>query len=85
MLDIGDGAGALVLRTAPNLSGQEIEIASAETGRRTHVWVLPRIVGSTTLHAAVFGGLPPGDYSVPSDDGTITVRVVAGVVTEVSL
>jgi len=85
VLDIGSGAGALVLRSGPELANQEIEIVSA-AGQRTHVWVLARRVGSgAVMHAAVFTGLAPGVYQVPTSRGWRRVGVEADTVTEVDL
>jgi hypothetical protein len=65
VLELGPGAGALVLRTPSSLDGAEIEISRADTdGPRTHSMVRPRHVAGATLHAAVYPDLPPGDYVI---------------------
>ena len=55
----------------------------SEPSKRTHVWVLARSSGNTTVYAAVFPSLPAGDYAVIEPDGSITavVRVPANQVT----
>ena len=61
MLDIGPGAGALIIFTTDELRGSEIEISPVgEDHRRTHTDVLPRKVASGYVSAAVVGSLPAG-------------------------
>ena len=55
LLDIGDGAGALILYTDPDMLGTEIEISPVgQDDRRTHVAVLARPGQDPPLHAAVY-------------------------------
>ncbi len=72
LLDLGPGAGALVLRTGPDANGREIEISPAgcPSGHRTHSQVRAREVPSGTQYAAVYPGLPAGDYTVWLDART---------------
>src|SRR5580692_2221640 len=82
VLELGPGAGALVLRTPPELDGAEIEISLAGAeGPRTHSMVRPRHVAGATLYAAVYPDLPPGDYVIwTSHDvpgGTCTINPAA--------
>ena len=80
ILELGPGVGALVLRTLPEANGQEIEISPAGSppGHRTHSQVRPRVVPGGTQYAAVYPGLPAGNYTVwldpdtPGTDVTIT-------------
>jgi len=84
VLELGPGAGALVLRTPAALDGREIEIAREGTAApRTHAAVRPRYVAGETQHAAVYPGLAPGNYIVWADHDTpaATVTVTAGSVT----
>jgi len=81
VLDLGPGIGALVLRTPPELDGQEIEISARERpGQRTHALVRPRHTAGGTSYAVVYPGLVPGDYLVWRDAATaaLTVAVADG-------
>jgi hypothetical protein len=84
-MDVGEYAGALVLRSTPAREGLEIEIhPAAAPERRTHVWVLPRRGrDDAVVYAAVFPSLVPGDYTVLEPDGAprYTISVSANVVT----
>ena len=82
-LDIGDGAGALLIDTDAHRVGEEIEVERVGAGRRTHVAVLTRRVGATVAHAAVFASLPEGDYLVfdPLTATAIDVCVESGQIT----
>jgi hypothetical protein len=85
MVDVGAGAGALVIYTRNELRGQEIELGARGRGsKRVHTDVLRRKVARGYVNAAVFGSLPAGEYrlwhrtlSKPAD-----VRIVGGEVTE---
>jgi hypothetical protein len=85
MVDVGAGAGALIIYTRDELRGQEIEIGARGGGsKRVHTDVLRRKVAGGYVNAAVFGSLPEGGYrlfhkalSEPTD-----VRIVGGEVTE---
>jgi hypothetical protein len=86
VLDIGDGVGALVLYTSPELIGQEVEVSlRGQDGSRTHTAVHERRVMGRMVCAGVFPELPAGDYRIWTDD-VLQVReftVVSGQVTEV--
>jgi hypothetical protein len=90
VLELGPGAGALVLHTSAELNGVEVEISrvsdDGQHGHRTHSRVRRRHVAAGTQYAAVYPGLPPGEYRIWRDDGTpaIAVTVVAGAVTTAS-
>jgi hypothetical protein len=65
LLDIGEGAGALVVYTPAALLGREIEIrphGGAWAG--VHTAVRARHIGERVLHAGVFGSLPVGHYDL---------------------
>jgi hypothetical protein len=85
MVDVGPGAGALVIYARDELRGQEIEISPAGSdGQRVHTDVLRRRVGGGYVCAAVFGSLAEGAYrlwhsSLPAPRG---VQIVGGQVTE---
>jgi hypothetical protein len=82
VLELGPGAGALVLHTPAELNGAEIDISlAASRGHRTHSMVRPRHVAGGTQYAAVYPGLPPGEYTIWRADGTpaSTVTVSGGV------
>ena len=80
MLDLGQGAGALVLHTAADLHGVEIEISP--TGRdedRSHKQVHERPIAGRSLYGAVFDSLPAGEYTLWLDDRPLRRHVaVAG-------
>lgn len=87
VLELGPGAGALVLHTPAELNGAEIDISLAgHQGHRTHSMVRPRHVAGGTQYAAVYPGLPPGEYTIWRDDGTpaVTVAVADGAAAAVS-
>lgn len=83
VLELGAGAGALVLHTPPELNGAEIDISVGRHGRRTHSLVRPRLVAGGTTYAAVYPELPPGEYTIWRDPLTAaaTVTVAGGQVT----
>lgn len=83
VLELGPGAGALVLHTPPELTGAEIDISQAG-GYRTHSRVRPRHVSGGTQYAAVYPGLPPGEYTIwlGPDDAAGMVSITAGTVTD---
>ncbi len=63
MVDVGPGAGALVIYTGDDLRGEEIEISpQGDDGNRTHTDVLRRRVAEGFVNAAVFGSLAEGGY-----------------------
>ena len=86
MLELGPGAGALVLHAPPELDGREIEVSGAG-GHRTHALVRQRRTADRTLYAAIYPGLASGEYTIWRDDDTAagTVQVAAGQVTSMSL
>jgi hypothetical protein len=88
MLDIGEGAGALVLVTDARLAGAEIEVSrDGSGGMRTHAQVHLRRAGGTVRHAAVFAALDPGRYALLRADGSrwMPFEVSAGAVTELDV
>ena len=85
MVDVGPGAGALVIYTDEAWRGREIEISPrGDDRKRTHTEVLRRKVAGGFVEAAVFGSLAEGEYSLWHDDapGPTPVRIVGGQVTE---
>jgi hypothetical protein len=86
MVDVGPGAGALVIYTTDGLHGQEIEISPAgKDTQRTHTDVLRRKTGAGYVCAAVFGSLGEGDYRLWREGGAepVEVHITGGQVTEV--
>jgi hypothetical protein len=86
VLDLGADIGALILDTAADLLGQEIEISLVggdPAARRTHSMVRERKIASGTGYAAVYPDLPAGDYTVWRDTVTAaaTVTIAGGRVT----
>jgi hypothetical protein len=87
VLDLGAGIGALVLYTPPALDGEEIEI-SRPGHARTHSRVRPRVTSAGTRYAAVYPGLPAGQYTIwrsadrPGDgEPVMTIAIAGGSVT----
>jgi hypothetical protein len=84
VLELGPGVGVLVLRTPPELDGTEIEISlSGDPGHRNHSLVRPRHVTGGAQFAAVYPGLPPGEYTIWRDRlaPVATVTITEAVVT----
>jgi hypothetical protein len=88
MLDLGPGVGALVLHTAADLHGVEIEISPAgRDGERAHKQVHERPVAGRPLYGAVFEALPAGDYTLWLGDEPLRrgVAVTEAAVTDITL
>jgi len=97
VLDIGGGAGALVVYAPDELADEEVEIRPhGAHWAGVHAAVRARRVGAGVLHAGLFDNLDAGLYDlrirpVRGDEraawrrATVTVEVSAGVVTETSL
>jgi hypothetical protein len=65
LVDIGEGAGALVVYTSETLLGREIEIRPhGGSWAGVHTAVRARHMGERVLHAGVFGTLPVGHYDL---------------------
>ena len=85
VLDIGQDIGAPIIYTNAELRGREIEVSQRGVPQRVHVEVLERRIKDQPVFAAVFPGLPAGDYDIwenaanPSD----TVTILGGEVTTV--
>lgn len=87
VLDIGAGIGALVLHVPAELVGVEIDVVGIGPGTTsTHSLVRPRLMPDRTLYAAVYPGLPEGEYRIPTAAGfpATDVHVLGGSVAEVS-
>jgi hypothetical protein len=86
MVDVGPGAGALVIYTGDGLHGDEIEISPiGDDAQRVHTEVLRRRIASGKVCAAVFGSLAEGDYRLWHKSLTAPreVRILSEQVTEV--
>lgn len=86
VLDIGEGFGALLIYTTPELRGTEIEVSrAADNATRVHAEVLERRVGGEPVFAAVLAALPEGDYRIWTDDPRLrnAVTIRSGEVAEV--
>jgi hypothetical protein len=87
VLEIGDGVGALIVHTEPELHGVEIEISPAgDDTQRSHKEVLERSTGGRPAFTAVFDRIPEGTYTlwtagVPQ---ARKVAVAGGQITELS-
>ena len=85
VLDLGDGVGALVVHTGPELLGVEIEISpSGKDGEREHKQVLQRSAGAAVATVLVFDNLQEGEYTLWHEGVAKArgVRVSSGAVTE---
>ena len=88
MLDLGPGVGALVLRTAADLHGTEIEISPAGRDKeRSHKQVHERPVAGRPLYGAVFDSLPAGEYTLWLDGRPLQrhVAVAGAAVTHIEI
>jgi hypothetical protein len=89
VLELGGDVGVLVLVTPASLLGHEIEISpvDGDPGSRTHSMVRERMTASGTSHAAVYPGVPAGQYTVWRDAGTPagTVTIAGGQVARFTL
>jgi len=86
LLDVGGDVGALVLLADPDVIGTEIEVAPVGfDGHRVHTVVHPRLVGSTTVAAAVFVGLVAGRYAICGSEELSDITVEGGRVAQFDL
>jgi len=86
VLDIGEGFGALLIYTKPELRGREIEVSQVgDDARRVHAEVLERRVGGEPVFAAVLAALAEGDYRIWTYDPRLrnAVTIRGGEVAEV--
>ena len=85
VLELGDGIGALIVHTDPEMVGNEVEISPSSDDRcRSHKAVLRRRAGHNNFSVLVFDNLPKGSYTLWVD-GTARardVRVESGAVSE---
>lgn len=84
VLDIGDGVGALVLVTPPDMIGREIEVSRVDDDRaRTHSQVHQRTIGGRDVGAAVYPALAEGTYRIWDDaQRRLRVEIRSGEVSE---
>lgn len=82
VLELGAGAGALVLYAGQELAGREVEVEHRDTGKRTHTEVHERVVNGRTVFAGVFPELAEGAYRVL--ELGLDVEILSGQVTEVT-
>jgi hypothetical protein len=69
VLDLGDGVGALIVHTDPELLGVEVEISpSGDDVGRQHKAVLRRTTGHGTATVLVYDNLAEGSYTLWVDD-----------------
>jgi hypothetical protein len=82
LLELGGDVGVLVLHAPAALLGHEIEISPSGGGtpRRTHALIRERRTATGVSYAAVYPGVPAGQYTVWRDAGTPagTVTVTGG-------
>lgn len=83
-LDIGGEIGTLILYTPAELLGAEIEISPrAPAAKRTHAAVRERHTPNRTCYAALYPGLPAGEYTIWQDHGKplATITITGGQIT----
>jgi len=70
VMELGADIGALILFTAADLDGREIEISrdDAPGAPRTHSQVRQRHIATVTKYAAVYPGLRAGRYTIWRDE-----------------
>jgi hypothetical protein len=88
VLDIGEGVGALIVETDPEMHGVEIEISrEGEPRNGAHKQVLERSAGGSSRYTAVFDGLRAGRYALWTGEQARARAVVVrgGRVTELQL
>jgi hypothetical protein len=65
VLELGEGVGALVVHTDPDMHGVEVEISPAGADEhRSHKEVLERRAGQRPAYTAVFDRLTAGRYTL---------------------
>ena len=87
ILELSEHVGALIIDTAAELTGVEIEISKAGAPVRTHSMVRERITRPTRQYSAVYPALEAGDYTIwhESGDPAGTVTVLGGQVARFAL
>ncbi len=72
VLELGGDIGVLVLHAPAELHGQEIEISKSSPAdfHRTHSLVRERRTASGVGFAAVYPGVPAGEYTIWRDPDT---------------
>ncbi len=82
ILELGGDIGVLVLHAPAQLHGREIEISKSSPGDShvTHALVRERHTSSGVGFAAVYPGVPAGEYTVWRDADTPagTITIVGG-------
>jgi hypothetical protein len=84
VVDVGGNVGALVLYVPAEMAGQEIDISPRQaTARRRHACVRARPGATGIRYAAVYAGLPAGDYIIwrNQQDPAATVTITGGQIT----
>jgi hypothetical protein len=65
VLELGEGVGALIVFTDPDMLGTEVEISpAADDSARSHKDVLERLTGTGSAHTLVYDSLPEGEYTL---------------------
>jgi hypothetical protein len=86
VLDIGQDIGALIIYTAQDLRGQQIDVSpKGRPWQRTHTDVLSRQLNGRAFSAAVFQALPADHYNIwrNGQDFSGTVSIGGGEIAEV--
>lgn len=80
VLDIGLDVGALVLYTAAEWCGREVDLTGPVS---THTAIRERSVAGRRFYAGVYPGLPAGEYHLHLGDAPTPAQVQGGRVTEI--
>jgi hypothetical protein len=85
VLDIGAGAGALIIHVPATEHGREIEVSGTD-GHRTHAAVRERVLDTGSIYCVVYPSLAAGDYTIWADESTPagSTTIVSGEITEIN-
>lgn len=87
VLELSEHVGALIIDTAPELTGVEIEISRAGAEVRTHSMVRERLTEPARQYSAVYPALEAGDYTIWHETGDPAgqVTILGGQVTRYAM
>ena len=87
VLELSEHVGALIIDTAPELTGVEIEISRAGAEVRTHSMVRERLTQPNRQYSAVYPALEAGEYTVWHETGDPAgkVTILGGQVTRYAM
>lgn len=87
VLELSEHVGALIIDTAPELTGVEIEISRAGAEVRTHSMVRERLTQPARQYSAVYPALEAGEYTIWHETGDPAgkVTILGGQVTRYAM